>query len=117
MPQATPNSFEWPVVLETTSHALVGSRVFEPYLDQRRTDNTASWSDKRHWMLGFYFGKNDTRLWVPRRLKNGGAKDDDRVINFGHPLGRKAFRILMLGYMIGFAALTMVVAALAGIRW
>ena len=26
-------------------------------------------------------------------------------------------RVLMLGYMIGFAALTMVVAALAGIRW
>jgi len=109
--------FEWPTVLETTEYVLVGSRVFEPILNERRTANSEVWSKAKSWRFGFYFGDGDTRLWVPRRRPDGTANDDERVINFRHPLGRKAFRILMLGYGTGFLTVTALVAALLGVRW
>ncbi len=112
-----PAEIEWPIVLETSTHALVGSKLFEPFLAERRQQNQAVWADSQHWRLGFYFGKQDTRLWVPRRSKDGIPVESVLVINFGHALGRKAFRILMLAYGTGLVALCMVGCALAGVRW
>jgi len=113
----TDNGFEWPAVYESTVCALVASRLFEPFLEERRARNREIWSEPRNWRLGFYFGKGDTRLWVPRKPKNGLYQDQARIINFSHPMRRKAFRILATGYGIGFIAIVMTVAALSGIRW
>ena len=109
--------FEWPVVYESRVCALVASRLFEPFLEERRTRNKEIWSNPQNWRLKFYFGKGDTRLWVPPRPKNGLYQDKIRIINFGHPMGKRAFRILSLGYGIGIAACVMILAALSGIRW
>lgn len=108
MPQSE-TDFEWPVVLESRACVLVGSKVFEPWIDDRRRANKAEWENPNHWKFGFYFGKDDTRLWVP---KPGQTDPDLRIINFGHPLGKKAFRILMLGYAIGLVTLGLLVIAL-----
>lgn len=101
--------FEWPVVLESRACVLVGSKVFEPWIEERRRANLTQWENQNNWKFGFYFGKCDTRLWVP---KPGSDDPNLRIINFGHPLGRKAFRILMLGYAIGVVALGLLVLAL-----
>ncbi|MBS1721371.1 MAG: hypothetical protein JSS66_00020 [Armatimonadetes bacterium] len=108
-----PARFDWPEVMETTALALVASRLFEPFIDERRERNEAVWSDQNRWLFGYYFGRGDTRLWVPRR--NGA--DGGRVINFSHPLGRKAFRILVLAYGIGTVSAAIVAAAALGARW
>src|SRR5690349_8809247 len=103
MPEVKPR-FEWGQVLETPVHALVAERAFGPFLDQRRNENRQVWFDRRSWRLGFYFGHGDTRLWVPRRSRR--VTDCERlVINFAHPLGRKALRVLGLAYAIGFIGL------------
>ena len=104
-------------MLETTTYALVGSRVCEPYLSERKKQNFESWHNKNNWFLGFYFSKTDSRLWVPRRLKNGTPWDAERVINFSHRQARKAFRILMLAYATGFALATTLVLYILGVRW
>ncbi len=109
--------FEWPAVLESTQYVLVGSRVFEPFLREKRDANAEVWSRPTSWRFGFYFGAGDTRLWVPRRERDGTPNDAERVINFKHPLGRKAFRILMFGYGTGFLTVCALVAALLGVRW
>lgn len=109
--------FEWPIVYETSASALVASKVFEPFLEERRARNREIWHNSQNWRLGFYFGKGDTRLWVPPKPKKGLYTDNVRVINFAHPLGRKAFRVLALGYGIGLVAASMLVAWLCGVRW
>ena len=113
----TDKCFEWPSIYECSPTALVASRLFEPFLDERRARNREVWQDKRSWKFGFYFGKGDTRLWVPQRPKKGLYQDEVRVINFSHPLGRKAFRILVLAYATGAIAATMTIAAILGVRW
>jgi hypothetical protein len=109
--------FDWPDVVESTRFALVGSRVFEPYLEERRESNERVWSDPGRWRFGFYFGEGDTRLWVPRRLKDGRGHPTEAVINFCHRRGRPAFRILLLAYGTGLSLAGAVLAALAGARW
>lgn len=43
------------------------------------------WSDPKNWgggRCGFYFSKDDPRLWVPKRIPALGI-----TINLGHPKG------------------------------
>lgn len=89
----------------------------EPYLDNLRARNQIIWSNPRRWRFGFYFGEDDTRLWVPRRCRCGAPRENDRVLNFGHPQGKKAFRILMLAYATGSLLAVALVAAGFGVRW
>jgi uncharacterized membrane protein len=92
-------------------------RMTELAMADVRARNELIWSNPGCWRLGFYFGEGDTRLWVPRRCACGAPRDADRVINFRHPVGRTAFRILMLGYATA-ALLAVAIAAIAlGARW
>jgi len=116
MPE-TMSRFEWPIVHETTNCALVASRVFEPFLERRRADNSVTWNERSNWHFGFYYSSHDTRLWVPRRTIYGRASDHRRVINFGHRLGRKALVVLVLAYAIGLVAIVMTGLVLVGVRW
>ncbi|MCW5938985.1 MAG: hypothetical protein KF884_04410 [Fimbriimonadaceae bacterium] len=109
--------FDWPDVIKSTRFTLVASRVCVAFLDERREANQGIWSDPGRWRFGFYFGEGDTRLWVPRRMKNGQEDPVERVINFCHRRGRPAFRILMFAYGTGLALIIALVAALAGVRW
>lgn len=68
-------------------------------------------------MLGFYFGPQDTRLWVPRKSLRGQADDERRIINFGHPLGKKAYGVLMTAYFICTTAAIMALAMIFGWRY
>ncbi|MCW5935836.1 MAG: hypothetical protein KIT11_00825 [Fimbriimonadaceae bacterium] len=111
------DTFDWPAVVEMPIHAVVADRIWRPILTERRLRNQEVWDDAARWRMGFYFGEGDTRLWVPRRLENGKANEEDRVINFAHPLGRRAFRILMLAYGIAAVAGVFFAMALAGVRW
>jgi hypothetical protein len=116
MPE-TQSRFDWPIVHETTSYALVASRVFEPFLERRRADNSQAWNDRSNWHFGFYYSSKDTRLWVPRRRMDRRADDQSRVINFGHKRGQKALGILVLAYSIGLTGIVMTELVLFGIRW
>jgi len=43
------------------------------------------WNDPKNWgggFCGWYFCKEDPRLWVPKKIKNMGI-----TINLGHPKG------------------------------
>jgi hypothetical protein len=102
--------------VEPTHHA-VAARVCEPYLAEARFRNDAVWSNPRNWRFGFYFGKDDSRLWVPRRDRNGKPRDGQRVVNFGHPIGRKSFPILMLAYFTGLLGAITLIAIALGARW
>jgi uncharacterized membrane protein len=116
MPE-TKSRFDWPIVHETTSCALVASRVFEPFLERRRADNSQAWNDRSNWHFGFYYSTEDTRLWVPRRKLNGTTDDQTRVVNFGHRRGRRALGVLVLAYTIGLVAVVMTALVLSGVRW
>jgi uncharacterized membrane protein len=115
--QTQPVSPERPQVADVARFALVASRIAAPYLRARREINEACWSDSARWKFGFYFGRADTRLCVPRRMCDGSADDANRVINFGHPMGRRPFKILMTAYAIGLVGLAMTGAAVVGLRW
>lgn len=97
--------------LERVSQGLAA-----PILEGRRARNQASWVDAENWVFGFYFGYGDTRLWVPRKMKGGEPSEDRCLINFGHPLGRKAFRILALAYIAGATFFGFLTAVLLGYR-
>ncbi|MCG9895233.1 MAG: hypothetical protein MH204_07145 [Fimbriimonadaceae bacterium] len=81
-------------------HGEMADRLCRPILEGRRAVNQACWADRNNWVFGFYFGAEDSRLWVPR-MRRGEPDDDVRVLNFAHPLGRPASRILLLAYLIG----------------
>ena len=95
----------------------VAVRIFERPLLEIRTRDDFVWSNVRNWRFGFYFGKDDSRLWVPRRCACGAPQDHVRVINYAHPMGRKAFRLLMFGYAVGVTLAGTLVAAAFGVRW
>lgn len=95
----------------------VASRLADDYLEHKRWTNKLAWQNPRNWVMGFYFGEGDSRLWVPRRGKDGQPHTTDRVINFRHELGRRAFGILMLGYGIGAVSLILLIAIAFGQRW
>ena len=89
-------------------------RLWLDLLDGRSARNQEVWDDGRNWHFGLYYGAGDTRLWVPAR-KGWRAQDrDERVINFCHPAARKAYFVLMTGYLIGAVSLLLVVAAFSG---
>lgn len=113
----TSRAVEFVVALVEPRHRAVATRVAEPLLSEDRFRNEVIWANPRRWRFGFYFGEGDTRLWVPRRGNDGEPVDSDRVLNFAHPLGRKAFRLLMFGYATGLALAGVVVAVLLGVRW
>ena len=96
---------------------VVASRLADDFLEHRRWTNNLTWQNPRNWVRGFYFGEGDTRLWVPKRQIDGHQHPTDRVINFRHELGRKAFGVLMLGYGIGAVSLILLIAIAFGQRW
>lgn len=95
----------------------VAVRVAEPFLSDRRYANHLIWGNPRNWRLGFYFGNGDTRLWVPRKRRSGEPKDESRVINFAHPMGREAFPVLVAGYLIGAVCLVLLAMMFFGRPW
>ncbi len=100
-----------------TRFQSVAVRLSEPFLTERKLDNHSVWTNAKNWHLGFYFGKEDTRLWVPKMRRQGKEDPNQRVINFAHPLGRKAFKILMLGYTVAALGAATLLAYAFGIRW
>jgi len=94
----------------------LGTQVSQEYIQSVRAKNDAIWNDKRSWLLGFYFGTGDDRLWVPKRTKQG-QHPDKRIINFAHPEGKQPAQILALCYAIGFISLVVVTAIALGVRW
>lgn len=48
-------------------------------IDQAEWENPANWSDT---IVGVYFSKRDSRVWVPKRSPSWGW-----TINLGHPSG------------------------------
>lgn len=67
-------------------------------INQAEWENPANWSDT---VVGVYFSKRDTRVWVPKRLPTWGW-----TINLGHPTGA--------WWLVGLlAAPTLIAGALA----
>lgn len=105
------------------THAVIDSRIMklgtqvsQEYIQSVRAKNDLVWADKKSWLMGFYFGTGDDRLWVPKRTKNG-PHPDKRIINFAHPEGKQPAQILALCYAIGFIGLVIVSAVAIGVRW
>ena len=107
-------NFEWPLVHETTTHVLVASKVFDQYLHEKNARNEACWKQKRNWFLGFYRCREDSRLWVPMRGQKSRFSAGKLIINFGHPMGKKAAKVLGLAYGISAIALVLIGFMLAG---
>lgn len=91
-------------LVEPVNLVDVGSRLGQELIAERKFRNHALWANRRHWLMGYYFCTGDTRLWVPKRAKSGEPIEEDRVINFGHPLGRRALPVLLLTYTITVVA-------------
>lgn len=89
-------------------------RWAEPILHSRRAGNQAEWAKNENWIFGFYYCAADSRLWVPAR-REGRFVKEKRVINFGHPLGRRAMKTLALAYGAGIVFVCFLVAALASL--
>ena len=94
----------------------LGRNLSQELVQSIRARNDAVWHDKKSWFLWFYFGSGDDRLWVPRKTRKG-PHPTHRVINFGHPHGRQASRILMIAYLIGAVSVVLVSAIVLGYRW
>lgn len=94
----------------------LAARWAAPILYGRRAANHSEWSKKENWLLGFYFSTTDTRLWVPAKGRHARPHDSKRVLNFGHPAGRPAIKILLLVHATGFVFLGFLGAALAQSR-
>ena len=95
----------------------VGTRVSHEYIESRLARNSAIWAERGSWLLGFYFGVGDDRLWVPRRRKGGEPDPEARIINFSHQCGRQPAQILMLVYLISAITVVVLGAIAAGYRW
>ncbi len=93
-----------------------GVRLSQDYLESERARNTSVWKDRRSWFLGFYFGRGDTRLWVPRKVKSM-PHAEEMIINFSHLRGRQAVKVLALAYVICTLAVGVVGAIALGYRW
>lgn len=53
--------------------------MVQEQIDQAEWENPANWSDT---IVGVYFSKRDSRVWVPKRTPSWGW-----TINLGHPAG------------------------------
>lgn len=93
-----------------------GARLSSDLIESEKARNNAVWADRRNWFLGFYFGRGDTRLWVPRRDERV-ADEGNMVINFSHPRGREAGKVLALAYVVCTLAVGVVGAIALGYRW
>jgi len=98
-----------PLISEPASIAFA-SRLAQPLLQSLKQGNEAVWQDNASWKFGFYFGKGDRRLWVPKPTPFGAPHPEERVINFCHPAAKGAFRVLVLVYAIGILAGAVVLA-------
>lgn len=87
----------------------VGSRLGRELIASYQQANMAVWQDPRSWRGKWYFGYGDQRLWVPRRMLGGRSHPEERVINFCHPMGRRAFRLLVGAYAISFLAVGVII--------
>lgn len=108
---------------KTTAMAIVdsrimrlGSRLSQEYIVSIKAKNDSVWNDKRSWILGFYFGTGDDRLWVPRKV-NGEPDPVKRIINFAHLKGKQAAQILMLTYLVCTVGAVLVTAMFLGYSW
>lgn len=88
-------------VIEVETGAI-GVRLGEQFLAERRARNEEIWHSPSSWVLGIYYGVGDTRLWVPKKGSN--SESSQRAINFAHPLGRPALRMLVFCYTVGIVA-------------
>ena len=95
----------------------MGTNMSQEYIEAMRAKNDAVWTDRRSWLLGFYFGTGDDRLWVPRKAAEGKQHAEKRIINFAHPLGKQAAQILMLAYFIATLAAIIVTSMFLGYSW
>jgi hypothetical protein len=95
----------------------LGPTLCSPVIQSKRARNQVCWADRDNWVFGLYFGHDDTRLWAPKKERGGAPSPHMRIINFSHPLGRKAFRVLLLVYLVAGTLAVMVLMALLGVRW
>jgi uncharacterized membrane protein len=69
-------------------------------INQEEWESPANWSDT---VVGVYFSKRDSRVWVPKRVPSFGW-----TVNLGHPAGA--------WWLVGLLALPPIAAALLGRR-
>jgi uncharacterized membrane protein len=69
-------------------------------INRAEWENPANWSDT---LVGVYFSKRDTRVWVPKRRPSWGW-----TVNLGRPAGA--------WWLVGFLALPPLVASLLSRR-
>ena len=94
----------------------LGGSLSQEYLASLKAINVSVWNDRKSWFLCFYFGQGDDRLWVPTRRK-GKPHPHKRIINFAHPSGKQAARVLLLAYMICAVGIVVVASIALGSRW
>jgi hypothetical protein len=102
--------------LVDTSMMKLGASLSQEYISSLKAINDSVWNDRKSWFLCFYFGQGDDRLWVPTKLR-GKPHPDKRIINFAHPSGKQAARVLLLAYMICAIAVVVVGSVAIGNRW
>jgi uncharacterized membrane protein len=66
-------------------------------INQEEWENSANWSDS---IVGLYFSKRDSRIWVPKRVPSFGW-----TVSLGHPAGAWT--------LVGLLAAPWVVAAIS----
>jgi uncharacterized membrane protein len=71
--------------------------VNQEQINQKEWENPANWSDT---IVGIYFSKRDTRVWVPKRVPAFGW-----TLNLGNPVAA--------WWLVGLLALPPVLTALA----
>ena len=75
------------------------------------TENEKHWNNPNNWgdgKCGWYFCKEDTRLWVPKKIKKMGT-----TINLGHPKGGST---LVMMFMLPVLFITIVLLASVGVQ-
>ncbi|MBA2669137.1 MAG: hypothetical protein H0U67_02065 [Gemmatimonadetes bacterium] len=74
--------------------------------DRQKKINQAEWENLGNWsdtVVGVYFSKKDSRVWVPKRVPSFGW-----TVNLGRPAGA--------WWLVGLLALPPIAAALLGRR-
>lgn len=74
-----------------------------PDIEQREI-NQREWNDPQNWSVGFYFSKQDSRTWVPKRPPWMGW-----TLN----LATKAGALWMIGFLVGIPLLVVISVVLA----
>jgi hypothetical protein len=79
-------------------------------IESRKSDNNDVWDNPRSWKWGHYHGQGDSRLWVPKRSRNGQPNFGRQVINYSHPRAAKAWRMLLTVYAVSGLAGAVILA-------